>query len=455
MTRQKHSRALMAGEVSSSLGAPMYQPRLHATVMTALASVLLTLPAAAESQARIVRLSDVQGGVQINKNAGLGFENAFLNLPVTQGTQLRTGERGRAEIEFEDGSTLRITPNTAVEFTTLGSSDAGKRTSTVNLVQGRAYVNWLGKSGEQFTLQFSQEKVVLTQAAHFRVENSNGVAQVASLKNDLDVVGPSATVKVAKKKMVAFDTNNSDQASAAKGMEQDPYDEWDKQSVSYHDEYAKNNSTPLGYGYSDLNYYGGYSNLPGYGMLWQPYFAGAGWNPYMDGAWSWYPGMGFMWASAYPWGWMPYYYGNWVYASGFGWGWQPGGFNSWHGGLHYVGAVAGFRAPVAPAGTVNTVVVGKGGAMLSSTPTRVVLNSGSAGMGIARGSLDNLHHLNTQVAKSGQVELRPAAQFSAIAPHGGGFTFGEEHAAARPGGMSHSGAASSGHASGGVAAGHR
>ncbi len=434
----------------------MCKSRSQTTVWAVLACALLTLPAAAESQARIVRLSDVQGRVQINKNAGLGFENAFLNLPVTQGTQLRTGERGRAEIEFEDGSTLRITPNTTVEFSTLGSSDAGKRTSTVNLVQGQAYVNWQAKNGEQFTLQFSQEKVVLTQAAHFRVETSDGVAQVASLKNDLDVVGPSATVKVAKKKMVAFDTNDNDKPSAAKGLQEDPYDEWDKQSVSYHDEYAKNNSTSLGYGYSDLNYYGSYSNLPGYGMLWQPYFAGAGWNPYMDGAWSWYPGMGFMWASAYPWGWMPYYYGNWVYASGFGWGWQPGGFNSWHGGLHYVGAVAGFRAPVAPAGTVNTVVVGKGGAASSSMPSRMVVNNGSAGMGIARGSLDNLHHLNTQVAKSGSVEVHPAAQFSAIAPRGGGFTLGEEHAAASPGGMGHSGATSSGHASGRVAGtGHR
>ena len=68
----------------------------------------------ADSQARIVRLSDVQGSVQIDKNTGMGFENAFLNLPVTQGTQLRTRDRGRAEIEFEDGSTLRLAPNTTV-----------------------------------------------------------------------------------------------------------------------------------------------------------------------------------------------------------------------------------------------------------------------------------------------------------------------------------------------------
>src|SRR5580698_9663009 len=94
--------------------------RFSLILLTAAICGLLALPAFADSQARIVRLSDVQGSVQIDKNTGMGFENAFLNLPITQGTQLRTGDNGRAEIEFEDGSTLRLTPNSSVEFSTLG-----------------------------------------------------------------------------------------------------------------------------------------------------------------------------------------------------------------------------------------------------------------------------------------------------------------------------------------------
>ena len=424
----------------------MYEPRFHRMIWAALACALLTLPAMADSQARIVRLSDVQGGVKIDKNAGLGFENAFLNLPITQGTTLRTGEKGRAEIEFEDGSSLRLTPNTTVVFSTLSSTDAGKRISSADLAEGRAYVNWLGKNGDEFTLKFSQEKVVISQGAHFRVATSPSGTEVASFKNDLNVVGPSGTVQVGKKKMVAFDAANNDQATVAKNLQDDPYDEWDRQSVSYHDEYAKNNSTTSGYGSSDLNYYGSYSNVAGYGSLWQPYFAGAGWNPYMDGAWSWYPGMGFMWASAYPWGWMPYYYGNWIYAPGYGWGWQPGGFNAWHGGLHYIGAPTAFRAPVPPTGTVNTAFVGKGGPVLSSTATsRLMVNSGTAGIGIQRGSLSNLHQINKQVAKTGTVELQAAPQFSATSSRGGGYSEPEMAAPSRGG---HASAAPSGHSGG-------
>src|SRR5579864_974911 len=105
--------------------------RFNMVFLTAAVGALLALPAMAASQARIVRLSDVQGAVQIDKNTGLGFENAFINLPITQGTQLRTRDTGRAEVEFEDGSSMRLTPNTTVEFSSLGLSDSGVRISEI------------------------------------------------------------------------------------------------------------------------------------------------------------------------------------------------------------------------------------------------------------------------------------------------------------------------------------
>ena len=131
--------------------------RFSTVVLATAACALFALPALADSQARIVRLSDVQGSVQINKNTGMGFENAFLNLPITQGAQVKTRDHARAEIEFEDGSTLRLTPNTTVEFSALGLSDSGKRLSAINLLEGMAYVNWLGK--DEVSLNFSREKM--------------------------------------------------------------------------------------------------------------------------------------------------------------------------------------------------------------------------------------------------------------------------------------------------------
>ena len=390
--------------------------RFSIVILTAAACALFALPALAGSQARIVRLSDVQGSVQIDKNTGMGFESAFLNLPITQGAQVKTHDRGRAEIEFEDGSSLRLTPNTTVEFSTLGLSDSGQRVSVINLVEGMAYVNWLGK--DDLTLNFSREKVSLDHAAHFRVDTSTAVASLAVFKGDLDVEGPTGKVTVAKKKTATFDAAADDKYTLANNVEEAPLDSWDKEASAYHDQYAKNNSSPYGYGVSDLNYYGSYSNVPGYGTMWQPYFTGVGWNPFMDGAWSWYPGFGYMFASAYPWGWMPYRYGSWMMVPGMGWMWQPGGWNSWVTVPRYAGTLpVNFHPLVAPTtGTVKTVAVGKGGSVSAMPPSRVLVSAGSAGMGIPRGSLENLNHLNHQVAKSGFVEVRPAPQFSTSSP---------------------------------------
>jgi hypothetical protein len=101
---------------------------------------------------------------------------------------------------------------------------------------------------------------------------------------------------------------------------------------------------------------------------------------------------------------------------------------------------------VAPVGTVGTVAVGKGGPVVTKAPPmHLVVRNGSAGLGIPRGSYGSLRHLNTQVAKTGSVELHGAAPFAASSAHMGG------HGSAAPSAASsnHVSAASSGHASSG------
>jgi hypothetical protein len=388
---------------------------LHLVVLTLCAWLLTAAPALAESHARIVRLSDVQGKVEIDKNIGLGFETAFLNLPITQGTQVRTRDDGRAEIEFEDGSALRLTPDTTVEFTTLSMSDSGKRSSEVHLVAGMAYLDWLGK--DELSFDFSREKIALDHLARFRVQASADADNVAVFKGEVSIEGPAGKVMVERKKTATFDLANNDQYALADHIAESPYDSWDKDAASYHQEYAKDRvSSPYGYGLSDLNYYGAYSNVPGYGTMWQPYFTGVGWDPFMDGVWGFYPGYGYMFASAYPWGWLPYRYGSWMFVPSFGWMWQPGAWNSVLLMPAYQPTTLTTVHPlVAPVAGRQTVMVGKAAIASPAVASRMVVNALSAGLGIPRGSLADLSHLNHQVAKAGFVEVHSAPQFSGFA----------------------------------------
>jgi FecR protein len=427
----------------------MRNPLLRLSLVLLVFCALCVLPALADSQARIVRLSDVHGTVQIDKGTGAGFENAFVNLPITQSTQLRTGENGRAEIEFEDGSSMRLAPKSTVEFSKLSLSDSGKRISQVNLIEGMAYVNWLGK--DDLAMNFGHEKLALDHSAHFRADASDQLANLAVFKGQVEVDSPSGKVSVEKNHDATFDSADQDKYTLAKKIPEAPLDSWDKEATSYHDQYAKNNSTPYGYGYSDLNYYGSFSNVPGYGMMWQPYFTGVGWDPFMDGAWGFYPGFGYMFASAYPWGWMPYRYGNWMFIPGMGWMWQPGAWNTWVAVPRYTATTATHVTALTPpaGGTTKTVIVGKGGAVSAMQTSRMMVNAGSAGLGIPRGSLRNMNHLNHEVAKSGFARVQPAPQLSGgRVSSGPGYSGGRSSMASAPVGRVSS--PSTGHASGGT-----
>jgi hypothetical protein len=363
------------------------------------------VPSFADSQARIVRLSLVDGEVQIDRNTGQGYEKAFINLPVTQGTKLRTGSNARAEIEFEDGSTLRITPGSVVEFPELALRDSGARASRLELQQGTAYLNFKGDKAEEFTFAFGQEKLTLNKPAHLRVELRDASATVAVFKGDIDVESLSGKVSLEKKHSATFDLSGSAPYTLANNLEPDPYDDWDKQQDKYHQQYSAYSSksySPYAYGSSDLNYYGSFYNMPGYGMMWQPYLAGAGWDPFMNGAWAYYPGSGYAWVSAYPWGWAPYRYGSWTYLPTYGWFWRPGSsWSGWNTGPRIVSAPQTFRAPRPPAAPGQTLLVNRGAPV---GPVRVQngaeLRGGSAGLGVARGSVRNLGKVSQQMQRS-------------------------------------------------------
>jgi hypothetical protein len=367
----------------------------------------LALPALADSQARIVRLSDVEGTLQIDRNTGQGYENAFLNMPITQGTKLKTKDDGRAEIEFEDGSTVRITPNTTIEFPQLSLQDSGGYVSTVVVQEGTAYVNYSGKKDDQFMVSFGREAVSLTQSAHFRVQLNDSDATLAVFKGAVQAAGPSGNVDVGKKQAVTFDLADNDKYTLAKNLEEDPFDAWDKQQEQYHQQYSANRSysSPYAYGASDLSYYGNFMNVSGYGMMWQPYFVGMGWDPFMNGAWMWYPGFGYTWVSAYPWGWMPYRYGNWVFVPGMGWLWQPG--NSWAGWntlprvMHPPQRFTMIQPPSSPGHNIVVVNRGPVASPAHASPRTMVIRNGSAGMGIPRGVVRNLGQVSRQLERNG------------------------------------------------------
>lgn len=228
----------------------------------------------------------------------------------------------------------------------------------------------------------------------------------------MQVEGPSGTLAVNNKQSATFDLADSDKYKLAKNLEADPYDAWDKEQSQYHDRYLSNSaySSPYGYGVSDLNYYGGFYNVPGYGMMWQPYFASAAWDPFMDGAWVYYPGFGYTWVSGYPWGWMPYYYGSWYYLPPYGWMWQQPPSQHWGGWNtqpRVINPPPRFSLPTPPTAPGNkTVIVTRGFKPPTGTsPSKVTIRKDSAGLGIPRGSVRDLGKISQAMTQKGTATM--------------------------------------------------
>ena len=95
--------------------------------------------------AQIVRISYVEGDVRIargaekEKPAGAAWEKAVADLPLETGFSLATGD-GRAEIEFEDASTVYLAENSVLTFNDLHTT-SGVPYTELALLAGTVSVN--------------------------------------------------------------------------------------------------------------------------------------------------------------------------------------------------------------------------------------------------------------------------------------------------------------------------
>ena len=336
-------------------------------------------PAVADSHARIVRLSYLDGDVQIDKSDGHGFGTAYLNMPVTHQSKVWARD-GQAEVEFEDGSSIRLTPDTIVVFTDLSLDTSGRRSSTVELQQGTAYFDLRHPGADNFDLQFGRDRLQLTKSSHFRVAAEKGRFEVALFGGEAQVfTGSGSEIAVRKGETIRFDGDDPDRYYLAKGTDVETYDTWDSDRTKGHDEAVSSSvvsgNNGITYGLSDLNSYGNYFYIPGYGYMWRPSSVGLGWDPFADGYWVSYPGYGYTFVSSYPWGWAPYRYGSWQFVNGYGWCWAPGSnWNNWQTFPGIRTRPPHYRPPIAPR-TGPPVVAVTHGALLPVAPRQIVIDN--------------------------------------------------------------------------------
>lgn len=231
---------------------------------------------------QIVRLSLVEGDVRIargkqdEKLTGNTWEKAVANIPLESGFSLATGPDGRAEIEFEDTSTLYLAPNSALTFAELTTKNGVPQTR-MSLLSGTITTH-LDPTvpGERYVLQTATHSMDLSygDTSYIRMTSFLDAMQITPLKphkitlshalinsvqgHSYDIVGTSVVpvITPSSPAQVAWDKWVADRISSRDAT---------MQAVMH----EANLATPIP-GLADLAGKGTFTSCAPYGTCWVP-----------------------------------------------------------------------------------------------------------------------------------------------------------------------------------------
>ncbi len=283
------------------------------------------------SHVRAVRLSYVSGEVTIKRPGSDEWTKAIANTPIQEGFALSTSSQSFAEVQFENGSTARLGEASELDFSQLALDQEGNKLNQLAFAAGYGTFHFMPERGDVYTVKVAGVTLTPAGKSEFRTDLEQGRLRVEVFNGTVQFEAGTQTIKLAKDRVLNYDSNTSQASAVQRGIEVDDWDRWtqarDTQTELAMRDQAVRPQRSLA-GWDDLNTYGEWANIPGYGYGWSPYEP-MGWSPYSMGMWSMYPGWGMTWIGGEPWGWIPYHYGSWNYASGFGWFWMAGGSPYW------------------------------------------------------------------------------------------------------------------------------
>jgi len=283
-------------------------------------------PNAPDPPGRIARLSFMDGSVSFQPGGETDWVGAVPNRPLVSGDNLWADANSRAEIHI--GSTaLRLGQQTGI--TLLEVSD---HAAQIRLVQGSLIVKVRHVDGDDsYEIDTPTVAFVVMQPGDYRfdVAADGSRTDVMVWRGRGQATGGGSSYTVVAGQHAAFSGGdpinnghtNYDLSQVPAG---DGFDNWASQRDRDEDQsdsanYVSRDMT----GYEDLDAYGNWSYVAGYGPCWQPSVLVAGWAPYRFGRWAWVGPWGWTWVADEPWGFAPFHYGRWAFGAN-GWLWVPG-----------------------------------------------------------------------------------------------------------------------------------
>ncbi|MDX6576420.1 MAG: hypothetical protein QOE96_2373, partial [Blastocatellia bacterium] len=335
----------------------------HATILAAVVALIAGAgvwfyarheqAVAAGALPNAARIQRVDGQVALSNglatNDGTAqWSAASLNQPFSVGDRIYTRENSHASLAFNGRNFARLDPNTSLDVVSYGD-----RRTQLALRDGSAMfdVGYL-EPNELFEVATPNGAVDFDQPGLYNVgfDNRGGVL-VSVLSGLAQVVGSGGSSQINKGEMLTLLGQAASEVALSRLNRQDAgyqvdnyyryqypnsydgrYSNYDAylNDPNYYDPYRCNASYQYASSYipgiNDLDAYGDWQNVNGYGNAWRPR-VDSGWVPYQQGSWTNDYPYGPTWVSSEPWGYAPYHYGRWANV-GNQWYWIPDAVNT-------------------------------------------------------------------------------------------------------------------------------
>src|SRR5579864_8817699 len=277
-------------------------------------------PVEGEPSTGVARASCVHGDVSMQRGDSGDTTQVTLNTPLVPGDAISTGDKARAEVQLDYANVVRLAAQTQVKIANLSKDQ-------IQLQVGQGYASYSVFKGNEANIEIDSPNVQvhLLQPGRYRVQvNSDYETDVIVREGEAQIGTSKGNTTVRAGEMIAIRGTENPEYKMASAPPGDDWDGWNKdRDHVILTANSREKTSPYYTGSQDLDQYGRWKNVPGYGDVWQPTNTDPNWAPYQDGRWVWEPGWGWTWVSYEPWGWAPYHYGRWFYWNT-GWVWWPG-----------------------------------------------------------------------------------------------------------------------------------
>jgi len=283
-----------------------------------------------------------------NNDANIEWTAATANQPFSEGDRIYTRENSHTSLAFSGRNFARLDPNTSLDCVSLGD-----RRTQLALRDGSAMfdIGYL-QPNELFEVATPNGAINFDQPGLYNVGfDRNGGVLVSVLSGLAQVVGLGGSGQINKGEMLTLVGQTAAEVVLSRLNRRDAgrqvddyyryqypnsydgrYNDYDAylNDPYYYDPYRRNASYQYTSanipGTNDLDYYGDWQNVNGYGNAWRPRVSST-WVPYQQGQWTNNYPYGPTWVSSEPWGYAPYHYGRWANVNN-QWYWIPDAVNT-------------------------------------------------------------------------------------------------------------------------------